>query len=80
MIEKITVTELPDKCCGRCLHARKETDRGTLKTVYVCKAGPPVPIAVAVQTRGGPQIGTRMQWPVMEATDECDAFVRLALQ
>src|SRR5487761_1749327 len=61
--------KLPEKCCGRCFHGRRETDRGTLKTVDVCKAGPPTPIAMAISTPAGPQIGTRMQWPVMQATD-----------
>ena len=65
---------LPAKCCGRCIHARKVTDAGTLRTVYVCKAGPPTPIMIAVQTRGGTQYGQQARFPVMMAGDECDSF------
>lgn len=65
---------LPEKCCGRCAHARKQIDKGMLKPAYVCKAGPPTPVIIQVQTRAGVQVGQQGRYPVMDARDECDTF------
>jgi hypothetical protein len=65
---------LPEKCCAHCSHGRKDLDKGTMKTVYICKAGPAVPVIVPVQTRAGVQFGQQARWPVMMPHEECDAF------
>lgn len=61
---------LPDKCCGRCTHARPVKDAVQLKTLFECKEGPPTPIMM--QVTGG--VVVKSYFPILSAESECDRF------
>lgn len=61
------------KCCADCDHGREKITN-QLQKIIICKALPPVPIAIPTQTPQGIAIQIKGQWPTMEPNEECDYF------
>jgi hypothetical protein len=68
--------KLPDRCCGNCAHGRAVPDPANLRVMVRCKAGPPSAQQETVLNFEGREMGKKVSatWPVLVATEECDAF------
>lgn len=68
--------KFPARCCANCSHGRPIPDPANLRTMVRCKAGPPSAQQTSVVNEQGLEIGRKVSaiWPVLLATEECDAF------
>ncbi len=73
---------LSEKCCARCAHSRPIPDPRNLRIMYRCKAGPPTAQAVPIEGLDRQVLGIRIEahWPVLAATEECDAFLAASIK
>ncbi len=68
-----TKAVLPEKCCAKCSHSRELFDKLQMKTMFLCKALPPVPLLMLDKRTGQPF--TQSTFPVLDASEECDLFM-----